>query len=81
MNIGNGYEVVRSPIRPLKALLAIVAVVSVLLLTIYMVTTGDPIVYYSLKTGNPVVVENQGKKKTVTPSTVLPVKFEKVWVP
>jgi hypothetical protein len=40
-----------------------------------------PVVYYSQATGKPVAVEKMGRTQTVTPSTVLPKRHEKAWVP
>lgn len=43
--------------------------------------TGQPVVYYSHKTNRPISIETESGTKTVTPSTVLPEKYDKVWVP
>lgn len=42
---------------------------------------GKPVVEYSIKTHKPVAIQTETGRVTVTPSTVLPEKYEKVWVP
>lgn len=63
-----------------SSLLVLFLIVMAILVCSAWEVTGQPIVYYSRETGKPVSIETQDGVVTVTPSTVLPEKYEKVWV-
>ena len=52
-----------------------------MMLGLALMADGTPEVKFSLATGKPVSMSFKGEEIAVTPSTALPQRYEKVWVP